>query len=162
MKTKEMKKIMIALDYDPTAKKVAEIGLLLAKSMGAETILLHVILDPVYYSNTDYSPIMGFAGHTEMIPMQLDSVEGLKDASQNFLKRFKQHLGDETIQTVVREGDFAESILQAAKELHVDVIVMGSHSKKWLENILMGSVVEKVLRETSIPLFIIPTKKAKV
>ncbi|TFH50172.1 MAG: universal stress protein, partial [Bacteroidia bacterium] len=35
----------------------------------------------------------------------------------------------------------------------------GSHSRKWLENIVMGSVSEKVLRSTSIPLFIIPTKK---
>lgn len=161
MKTNAMKKIMIALDYDPTAKRVAEIGNLLAKSMGAKVVLLHVMIDPVYYSNTDYSPIMGFAGHTEMIPMQLDSVEGLIDASQHFLNKFKQHLGDDTIQTVVREGEFAEAILQAAKDLHVDIIVMGSHSKKWLENIVMGSVVEKVLRETPIPLFIIPTKKAK-
>ena len=162
MKTKEMKKIMIALDYDPTAKKVAEIGFQLAKTMGAEAILLHVILDPVYYSNTDYSPIMGFSGYTEMMPMQLDSTKGLKEATQHFLDKFKKHLGDETIQTELREGDFAESILKAAKDLHVDVIVMGSHSKKWLENIVMGSVVEKVLRETTIPLFIIPTKKNKV
>lgn len=162
MKTNEMKKIMIALDYDPTAKKVAEIGNLLAKSMGAEVVLLHVMIDPVYYSNMDYSPIMGFAGHTEMIPMQLDSIEGLKAASQQFLNKFKQHLGDETIQTEVRDGDFAESILKAAKDLHVDIIVMGSHSKKWLENIVMGSVVTKVLHDTSIPLFVIPTKKSKV
>ena len=162
MKTKEMKRIMIALDYDPTAKRVAEMGNLLAKTMDAEVVLLHVILDPVYYSNMDYSPIMGFAGHTEMIPMQLDSIEGLKEASQHFLDKFKKHLGDESIQTELREGDFAEAILKAAKDLHVDVIVMGSHSKKWLENIVMGSVVEKVLRETSIPLFIIPTKKNKV
>ena len=162
MKTNGMKKIMIALDYDPTAKKVAELGNLLAKSMGAEVVLLHVILDPVYYSNMEYSPIMGFAGHTEMIPMQLDSIEGLKDASHQFLNKFKQHLGDETIQTEVRDGDFAESILKAAKDLHVDIIVMGSHSKKWLENIVMGSVVTKVLHDTTIPLFIIPTKKIKV
>jgi nucleotide-binding universal stress UspA family protein len=162
MKTNEMKRIMIALDYDPTAKKVAEVGNLLAKTMGAEVILLHVILDPVYYSNTDYSPIMGFAGHTEMIPMQLDSIEGLKDASQQFLNKFKKHLGDETIQTEVRDGDFAESILKAAKDLQVDIIVMGSHSKKWLENIVMGSVVTSVLHDTTIPLFIIPTKKIKV
>lgn len=162
MKTKEMKRIMIALDYDPTAKRVAEIGNLLAKTMGAEVILLHVILDPVYYSNMDYSPIMGFAGHTEMIPMQLDSKEGLKNASEQFLNKFKQHLGDETIQTEVRDGDFAEAILKAAKDLHVDIIVMGSHSKKWLENIVMGSVVTKVLHDTTIPLFIIPTKKIKV
>src|ERR1035437_7266782 len=57
MKTNEMKRIMIALDYDPTAKRVAEIGNLLAKTMGAEVILLHVILDPVYYSNTGCNPL---------------------------------------------------------------------------------------------------------
>jgi nucleotide-binding universal stress UspA family protein len=38
---------------------------------------------------------------------------------------------------------------------------MGSHSRKWLENIVMGSVTEKVLHHTSIPLFIIPTKHNK-
>jgi nucleotide-binding universal stress UspA family protein len=159
MKTIKMKKIMIALDYDPTAKKVAEIGYLLAKSMGAEVVLLHVVLDPVYYSTMDYSPIMGPAGTVNMAPLQLDSIDGLNDASQRFLDKFKLHLGDESIKTELRNGDFAEEIITAAKELHVDVIVMGSHSKKWLENILMGSVTEKVLHETAVPLFIIPTKK---
>jgi nucleotide-binding universal stress UspA family protein len=39
--------------------------------------------------------------------------------------------------------------------------VMGSHSQKWLESILLGSVTEEVLRKTNIPLFIVPTKKQK-
>ena len=38
---------------------------------------------------------------------------------------------------------------------------MGSHSRRWLENILMGSVAEKVLHHSTIPIFIIPTKKDK-
>ena len=71
----------------------------------------------------------------------------------------KKHLGDVTIQTDLKEGDFADSILAAAKEFHADIVVIGSHSRKWLENIVMGSVTEKVLRHTSIPLFIVPTKK---
>ena len=45
MKTFKMKKVLIALDYDPTAQKVAETGFSLAKTMGAEVILLHVISD---------------------------------------------------------------------------------------------------------------------
>jgi nucleotide-binding universal stress UspA family protein len=40
--------------------------------------------------------------------------------------------------------------------LDVDVIVMGSHSRRGLEKILMGSVAEKVLRNSTLPLFIIP------
>ena len=159
MKTNKMQKVLIALDYDPTAKKVAEVGFSLAKSMGAEVVLLHVILDAVYYSSKEYSPITGFTGVMDTIPVQLDTVDNLKQVSLDFLDKFKKQLGDEAIQTKVVEGDFAESILKAAKDLHVDLIVMGSHSRKWLENIVMGSVAEKVLRNSSLPLFIIPTKK---
>ena len=156
-----MRKVLIAMDYDPTAQKIAEQGFKLAKAMGAEVVLLHVISDPVYYTSREYSPIMGFDGYLEMGPMLLESIDGLKNASQEFLNKSKQHLGDESIHTLVKEGDFGETILNTAKEVHADTIVIGSHSRKWLENIVMGSVTEKVLHHTSIPLFIIPTKKHK-
>jgi nucleotide-binding universal stress UspA family protein len=159
MKTHKMDKVLIALDYDPTAQKVAEIGFSMAATMHAEVILLHVISDPVYYSSVEYSPIMGLNDSLGVDPLQFDSIDRLKNVSRLFLDKTKQHLGDDTIQTLVKEGDFAESILTAAKELHADIIVMGSHSRKWLEKIVMGSVTEKVLRSTAIPLFIIPTKK---
>jgi len=159
MKTKKMKKVLIALDYDPTSQKVAETGFSIAKAIKAEAILLHVILDPVYYSSVDYSPIMGFTGYTNLNLLQLETVEGLKEASQKFLDEAKRHLGDKTIKTLVKEGDCAETIIKTAKELNIDIIVMGSHSRRWLENILMGSVVEKVLHHNSLPLLLIPTKK---
>lgn len=154
-----MKKVLIALDYDPTAQKVAETGFSLAKTMGSKVILLHVISDPAYYSSTDHVTIMGFAGHMEKGSLQLDSVEGLKKTAQQFLDKAKQHLGDKTIQTLIKEGDYADAILTAANDVHADIIVMGSHSRKWFEKIVMGSVTEKVLSHSSIPLFIIPTKK---
>lgn len=154
-----MKRVLIALDYDPTAQKIAEAGYYLAKSMESEVFLLHVISDPVYYSTRDYSPIMGFNGYMDLGSLQKDSIEGLRDASDHFLNNTRQHLGDDSIQTMVREGDFADAILKAAKEIHAEVIVLGSHSQKWLEKIVMGSVTEKVLNHTTIPLYIIPTRK---
>lgn len=154
-----MKKVLIALDYDPTAKKVAETGFAMAKAMKAKVVLLHVIADPVFYSSAEYSPVMGFNGFMETAELQLNTIESLKKASQQYLDKSKQHLGDKTILTIVKEGDFADSILNTAKDLQADIIVMGSHSRKWLENIVMGSVTEKVLHHTPIPLFIIPTKK---
>ena len=60
---------------------------------------------------------------------------------------------------MVREGSVAATILDVAKEINADTIVMGSHSRRWLENIVMGSITEYVLHRTAIPLFIIPTKK---
>jgi nucleotide-binding universal stress UspA family protein len=107
------------------------------------------------------APMMGYAGNMLITPSQTTSVEDVKKAAQQFLDKSKHHLGDDTIQTLVKEGDFAESILKAAKDSHVDVIVIGSHSRRWLDEVLMGSVTEKVLHHTTIPLFIIPTKKPR-
>ncbi len=155
----KIKKIIIALDYDPTAQKVVETGYLFAQAMGAEVTLLHVISDPVYYSSREYSPIMGFNGYINVEPMQLESGDGLKNASLQYLNSTKQHLKDDSIQVRVEDGEIAATILETAGNLHADAIVMGSHSRKWLEKILLGSVTEEVLRQSAIPLFIIPTKK---
>jgi nucleotide-binding universal stress UspA family protein len=159
MKANKVSKVLIALDYNPTAQKVAEVGFSMAKSMNAEVVLLHVITDPVFYSTEEYFPIMGFTGYAYTGEVQPFNSDGLKTATLEFLDKSKQHLGDNTIKTIVKEGDFADTILETAKEVHADIIVIGSHSRKWLENIVMGSVTEKVLHHTSIPLFIIPTKK---
>lgn len=155
----KVKKVLIALDYNPTAQKVAEEGFSIAKSMNAEVVLLHVIADVVFYSTSGYSPIMGFNGYKNASSIVSESADGLKNVSLEFLDKTRQYLGDKTIETMVEEGDFAETILETAKKIHADIIVVGSHSQKWLENILMGSVTAKVLNSTSIPLFIVPTKR---
>lgn len=149
MKKLKMNKVLIAVDYDPSAKMVAKVGYQLAQSMGAEVILVHVIEDLVVYS----------LSYLNMGPLLLDTVVELKDASQQFLDKTKLLLGNEAIQTVVKEGDFADCIIETAKELDVDIIVMGSLSKRWLENIVLGSVSERVMKQTTIPMFIVPTKK---
>ncbi len=154
-----MKKVLIALDYNPSAKIVAEKGYALAKAMNSEVILLHVIADATYYSSLEYSPIMGFAGYSNASFSQIVHSGGLEKASQYFLDQFKLHLGDTAIRTYVEKGDFAEIILKTAKNQHAELIVMGSHSRRWLEQILLGSVTEKVLQQTKTPLFIIPIKE---
>lgn len=159
MKIHEFKKVLIALDYDNTAQRVAEEGYSMARAMKAEVVLLHVISDPTLYSAPGHVTIMGFAGHVGVDPIQTESIDGLRKASQFYLDKSKIHLGDESIITLVKEGGLAESVLSAAEEINADIIVMGSHSRKWMENIIMGSVTEKVLRHTLIPLFIVPTKK---
>lgn len=154
-----MKNILIALDYDPTAQKVAELGFSLAGNKDAAITLLHVIADPSYYASTVYDPIMGFGGYMNMDLMRPHIMDELKKTSLEFLEKSKHHLGDDAIKTIVREGSVAATILDVAKEINADTIVMGSHSRRWLENIVMGSITEYVLHRTAIPLFIIPTKK---
>jgi nucleotide-binding universal stress UspA family protein len=159
MKTNTMKKVLIALDYDPTAQKVAETGYLLARTMGAEVLLMHVVADGNYYSTLEYSPIMGFTGFNDIDISNILTVDELKIATKQYLDNTKHHLGDDNIQTFVKEGDTAESIIKTAKNLQADIIVIGTHSRRWLEEILLGSVTEKVIHHSSIPVLIIPTKK---
>lgn len=154
-----MKSILIALDYDPTAEKIAQIGYELTKPLNARITLLHVISNEVYYSSRIYSPIMGFTGFTTADPLEPENTEFLKEAAINYLQKTKDHLGDLNINTIVREGDFADTILLTANEIKADVIIMGSHSRRWLEKVVMGSVTEQVMKSSTIPLLIIPTRK---
>ena len=75
MKTHKIDKILIALDYDPTAQNVAETGFSLAKSLGSEIILLHVISDPSLYLSSEHIVVMGFAGQVEIVPGKMDSTD---------------------------------------------------------------------------------------
>ena len=154
-----MKKILIALDYNPSAQLVAETGYTLAKGMQASVVLLHILADPAYYAAYQYSPIMGFDSNfisPETLPPDI-SLE-LKKAAEEFLASSKAHLGDDATVTLVKEGEVSDSIVRTAVEVMADIIVLGSHSRRGLEKILMGSVTEKVLHHSTVPLFIIPTK----
>lgn len=152
-----MEKILIALDYSSNAQQVAVTGHKLARGLNAQVILLHVISEATYYSPSNYSPIMGFEGFPTVV--EPNSTQELKNVAQLYLDKTTKHLDDETIQTIVKTGVFPEVILSTAKELDVDIIVMGTHSRRGLEKILLGSVAENVLHHSTIPLFIIPVKE---
>lgn len=156
-----IKNVLIALDLDPTARKVAELGYSVAKTMNAQVILLHVVEDDVYYSSLEYSPITGFSGFSNSDFTIMANSEGLIQASQYFLDKTREYLQDESIRIISAKGDFPDIILKTAEETNADLIVMGSHSRRWLDQILMGSVTEKVLHHTTIPLLIIPTRGKK-
>ena len=149
MKKEKVDKILIALDFHPGSEKVAEVGFAMAKSLGAEVVLLHVKVQLV-----DYSLV-----YKKMGSLKLETVEELGLAAENFLKNSKHKLGEHLIKTLVKEGDFAVSILDAAKEMAIDLIVMGSNSTRWLEEIILGRVTNKVLQQSKIPLLIVPTRK---
>jgi len=154
-----MKKILIAIDYNPTAKNILEAGYSLAKSMSAEVTLLHVVADYTYYSSLDYSPILGFDSFSNLGVLQTNTLVELQNAAMDYLMKMKEFLKDDTIKTLVKDGDTGDAIIATVEESGFDIIVLGTHSRSGLEKILMGSVAEKVLRHSTVPLFIIPVKK---
>lgn len=153
-----MKKVLIALDYNPTAQKVAEIGFSLVKGMHAEVTLMHVLTNPIYYSSSVYEPIMGFGGYVDTDFLGDRISDGIRKSTLDFLNKSKHHLVDTNIKTLLVEGEIAESIIETAKSMKADLVVVGSHSQQWLEKVLIGSVAEKVLHENAFPDLVIPTK----
>jgi len=155
-----MKKILIALDYEPSAEKIAETGNAIATALNAEIILLHVLAEPAYYSSMEYSPIMGYSGFMDSFNVGLteEVKNNISTLSQEFLDKSKAHLGNENIKTTITEGSFADSIVKCAENEQADMIVMGSHGRRGLNKLLMENVAEKVLQLSKVPVLVIPIK----
>ena len=151
-------KILIALDYDNHAQKIAEIGYAMAKAMGAEVVLLHVLVDATYYSAVEYSPMLGLGGYGGANFSTIAEEKGFERAAFDFLENVRNHLGDPAIDIKVGEGEFADIILNRADNYKADLIVVGSHKKGWFEKMIVGNVAGHVFQETQIPLLIIPIK----
>jgi nucleotide-binding universal stress UspA family protein len=158
MKNIKFKKVLIALDYNPTAQKVAEVGYSIANAMGADCLLVHILSTPIIYTSVNYDPIMGFSGFEALENYQLNA-ELLSKSANKYLDKVKKHLGDSNVETIVKEGEFDDQIMETALNYNADLIVMGTHSQQWLEKILVGSTTESIIQISKIPIVIVPTKK---
>lgn len=154
--SKKMNKILIAIDYAPSAQKVAEQGYSLGKTMAADIILLHVIENVGYYSSTVYDPIMGFGGFTNSVFLDKAALQNIKKEAAHFLAKTKSHLQDEKIQIAVIHGDIKDCILETAKKEHCDLIVIGTHGRNAIEEFFLGSTAHKLIKHSTVPVYIIP------
>lgn len=154
-----MKNVIIALDYNASAHQMAEAGYKLAKGLGAKVHLVHVLADPAYYYSREYSPVTGFSAFSELEASGAAvTLEELKKAANDFLTKARENLGDQTIEMIIKEDDVASGIIEAAHDVEADFIIMGTHGRKGWDKILMGSVAEKVLHHSDVPVFIVPAK----
>lgn len=88
--------------------------------------------------------------------------EGYYDALWKRLHHFQTPGLNAGVKYRLVQGEAADEILRLAQELDCDLIVMGTHGRKGLPRLLLGSVAEKVLREATCPVLTIkvaPTPK---
>lgn len=152
-----MKKVLIAVDYNPISEKVANAALELVRSMDAELCLIHVLADVSYYG-TQFPTFMGYEGYAGMGP-DFEMVVEMREVAEEFLKSAAEHLDHPAVKTYLAEGDTANAILNYADQWEADLIVMGTHSHSVLEKLFMGTVAEKILEKTKIPVYVVPVKK---
>ena len=79
------------------------------------------------------------------------------------LRRFMGAANDtSSTEIVVERGDAATEILRQAIERKVDLIVMSTHGRTGLRHVLLGSVTEKIIRNASCPVLVVPPHAADV
>jgi nucleotide-binding universal stress UspA family protein len=154
-----MKKILVAIDCTPSAYKVAEQAYSLGKAMNAEIVLLHVVEDVGYYMSPIYDPIMGLGTTVSTNIVSSDTLQNTDKGAIHFLEKIKSHLQNEGLRIIILHGNIVENILEFAKQEHVDIIVIGTHSRSIIEELFLGSTAHKLIKQESFPIFVIPTKK---
>lgn len=141
----KLQKIICALDLSEHSKTVAEYACMLAKAMNASIVAVYAAPTLTQYTGFHVPPntIDSFVG---------EIVSGAEKAMSQFVS--ENFEGVETKAEVV-VGYAAEEILEIAEKEEADLIVMGTHGRKGIDRILFGSVAERVVKNSHLPVLTI-------
>lgn len=132
-----IKTILHPTDETTTSTGAWKLAQLLAKDHGAELIVVHVIPIPVYaYSEVDVTL-------QQPLVTPFEDLEVLK-------KNYVAEAGI-PIRHIVDQGDAGSVIERIANEKQASLIVMGTHGRKGLGRMIMGSVAEHIVRHAKCP-----------
>jgi nucleotide-binding universal stress UspA family protein len=141
------RKILIAVGNEPIAARAADVGVELARTLGAEMAFVHVI-----------ESSLGYPADTGVPPNELLALA--KEDARNLLRDFRQRLPPQlTALEFLPSGGPATEIVKAAKEWPADLIVIGSHGRGGMQRALLGSVAEGVMRRAPCPVLVVRAKE---
>lgn len=134
------KTILCATDFSASAANATDHASALAANSEAEIVIVHVLplLEQFFFL-----PNMLLAAG----PL-LAEVSGLATAE---LAKERSRVGASVARTVLRHGTIHEEILAAARDAGADMIVLGTHGRTGLNHVLLGSVAERVVRHSPLP-----------
>lgn len=140
-----MKKILVPTDFSSYAEKALKFAIELARQAGGEIFLLHV------FNRIEEQ----FSSHKQAIK-EYDVPQVRERESQ--LQTVQEIIHNEgvSVTKLLYSGDITNTIVRAAKENHVDCIVMGTLGATGLKTAIFGTKTASVLSETSIPVITIP------
>jgi nucleotide-binding universal stress UspA family protein len=143
----DFRRILIAVDASPLAAHAADVGLELARSLGSEAALIHVV-----------DPSHNLAPETGIPPAEL--IQLAVQEGKRLLAELRQRA---TLKVppleFVEVGKPATEIVKAAKDWPADIVVIASHGRGGITRLLHGSVAEGVMRHASCPVLVVRTPK---
>ena len=138
-------KILVPLDGSKVAEGVLPHAKALAYSEGAELVLLTVSANPAL----DFAFSDPGLAQTAVLEQEERSKKYMSDVEAQL-----KAAGFRT-STVLRVGSVAEVILEVAEELGVDIIAMSTHGRTGPARWLLGSIAERVVHSSKIPVLLI-------
>lgn len=143
--------ILIATDGSDTSMKAADMAISIGKCAGAVVTAVYVLNVHRLAQLPGYAAMPGIKDNL----MELMSKEGCKALEE---------IGDKArdagvaYERAVAEGDPAEELLKLGRDKGFDLIVLGTIGKSGLTKFLLGSVAEKVVRHSHIPVLVVPAR----
>src|SRR5688572_17131656 len=146
-------RILVAVDGTPTSNRGLAVAARLAREQGARLYVIHVIDELVIAPTLNGTA----AGATEYIEAMLDNLRtrGRKIVASAEAAASKS-VSDVNADMVASVGrSVATVILQYARRVRADLIVLGTHGRRGLTRLVMGSDAENVLREATVPVLLV-------
>ncbi|MCC6609347.1 MAG: universal stress protein [Burkholderiales bacterium] len=142
------KRILVPIDGSSTANLGLKEALRLAKQQGAAVCLFHTVDESFITAAGE-----GMVFTDEMF-------KALRDAGRKILARAealarKHGVQARSVLTETLAGSAADAIIREAKRCKADLIVMGTHGRRGVRRLVMGSDAEQVLRKTPVPVLLV-------
>ncbi len=155
MKSFEIKKIVCPIDFSETSLKALNHAIDLSKAAHAEIILIHVVESILSSTDSEYYTIV----------RSLEYENAVTDESKQLMRNLveeKNENGTIKMTEVVVTGKPYEEILKLSKDIHADVIVMGTHGISGLREFMMGSNTYRVVKEAECPVLSVQPQTSNI
>lgn len=131
------KSILVPVDFEPASLRALDVAREFAGLLGAEVILVHVCQPPA-------------VAYPEVPPVLIANLyQEISSAAKKSLDELASKAGG--LRSILREGDPAVETERVIDELHPAMVVMGTHGRRGLKRLLLGSVAEHVIRHSKSP-----------
>lgn len=142
-------KVLVAVDLSPSSRLVVEYASQLVIQLAAPVWVLHVA-----------EPDPEFVGYDVGPQSERDAVANKLHQEHKQTQDYADELRSAGVDAtaLVIQGAMVEVIVGQARKLDVDMIVIGSHGRGAMHQLLVGSVSEGVLKKSSCPVVVVPTR----
>ena len=136
-----IKKIVCPLDLSDLSPRVAEYAVAMARAFGSEVLVVYVAPSVNQYAVLDVPP-QSLEWFTEEI--STNAVNHMGKVTTELFTGIK-------VETKILSGNPAEEIIKVARENNADLIVMGTRGRKGVDLLVFGTVADKVVKNSKIP-----------